>query len=239
LLKLLPELQAAHTIHIDAFHSYPPLPPESQYAGFKGISPWLGYGPEQECAGQRKTLRYFRDYGLDVTSEHSSGGRLDPFVGLQPMAWIYESPATNIPPSLYCGTPMKAEAEIDADPKTLPGLLEQFCLKAAPEIWANAWRAANHDQPPQAADWQRILEGGDCCLPLVWRKTPTLLAYSRSGCERKLWKVPAGLLSARTFTLTTVTVDTLRLTRTAEVRNGEIALALAPGQAVMITLPSD
>src|SRR5215831_4347689 len=114
LLKLLPELKEAHTIHVDAFHTYPPLPAESQYAGFKGISPWLGYGPEQECAAQRKTLRYFRDCGLDVTSEHSSGGRLDPLVGLQPMAWIYEPPTSNIPPSLYCGTPMKAEAEIDA-----------------------------------------------------------------------------------------------------------------------------
>src|SRR5581483_8031157 len=110
-LKLLRELKVAHTIHIDAFHTYPPLPPESQYPGFKGISPWLGYGPERECAGQRKTIRYFGDYGMDVTSEHSSGGRLDPFVGLQPMAWIYEPSATNIPPSLYCGTMMKGETE--------------------------------------------------------------------------------------------------------------------------------
>src|SRR6267378_7764717 len=98
LLKMLPELKEAHTIHVDAFHTYPPLPAASQVEGFKGISPFLGYGPERECAAQRKTLRYFRDCGLDVTSEHSTGGRLDPFVGLQPMAWIYE-PAPDIPPS--------------------------------------------------------------------------------------------------------------------------------------------
>jgi hypothetical protein len=66
-------------------------PPESQVSGFQGISPFLGYGPERECAAQRKTYRYFRDYGVHVTSEHSAGGRLDPFVGLQPMAWIYKS----------------------------------------------------------------------------------------------------------------------------------------------------
>jgi hypothetical protein len=57
-----------------------------------GIGPFLGYSPEGECAAQRKTIRCFRDYGLEATSEHSTGGRLDPFVGLQAMAWIYESP---------------------------------------------------------------------------------------------------------------------------------------------------
>src|SRR6266481_176544 len=186
---MLPELKEAHTIHVDAFHTYPPLPGESQVPGFKGISPFLGYGPEQESAAQRKTLRYFRDHGLDVTSEHSSGGRLDPFVGLQPMAWIYEPPAPEIPPRLYCGSPMRAESEIDTDPKRLPGLLEQFCLKAAPEIWANAWRESHHDLPPQAADLQCVVQGNDCCLPLVWKSQPTILAYSRGGYERKTWKL--------------------------------------------------
>jgi hypothetical protein len=201
--------------------------------GFKGISPLLGYGPEQECAAQRKTLRYFRDCGLDVTSEHSSGGRLDPFVGLQPMAWIYE-PAPDIPARLYCGTPMRAEGEIRTDPKALPGLLEQFCLKAAPEIWANAWRAANHDQPPPADASQRVVQGNDCCVPLAWKTNHTLLAYSRGGYERKLWKLPADWAPVKKVQLTQVTVDSLTPGGTAEIKDGEFALALAPGQAVMI-----
>src|SRR6266849_1888619 len=238
LLKMLPELKEAHTIHIDAFHTYPPMPPAppgERDEGFKGISPFLGYGPERECAAQRKTLRYFRDYGLDVTSEHSTGGRLDPFVGLQPMAWVYESPAPDIPPSLYCGTPMHAEAEIGTDPQRLPGLLEQFCLKAAPEIWANAWRAAKGNHPPEAADLQRVLQGNDCCVPLVWKKEPTLLAYSRGGYERKKWKLPVDWMRVKTVQLTNVTVDNVTSVGTAEVKDGEVALALAPGQAVVIT----
>jgi len=235
LLKLLPELKQAHTIHIDAFHTYPPLPPESQVEGFKGISPFLGYGPERECAAQRKTLRYFRDYGLDVTSEHSTGGRLDPFVGLQPMAWIYEPPAPDIPPSLYCGSPMRAEAEIGTDPKKLPGLVDQFCLNAAPEIWTNAWREAHVNHPPEAADSQRVLQGNDCCLPLVWKRESTLLAYSRGGYARKAWKVPADWLPAKAVRLSNVTVDSVTAAGTAEVTDGELTLALAPGQAVVIT----
>jgi hypothetical protein len=96
----------------------------------------------------RHLHRVLSDHGLDVTSEHSTGARLDAFVGLQPMAWIYEPPAPDIPPSLYCGTPMHAEGEIWIEPKTLPGLLEQFCLQAAPKIWANAWREAHDNHPP-------------------------------------------------------------------------------------------
>jgi len=203
--------------------------------GFKGISPFLGYGPERECAAQRKTLRYFRDYGLDVTSEHSTGARLDPFVGLQPMAWIYEPPAPDIPPSLYCGSSMRAEGEIRTDPKKLPGLLDQFCLKAAPEIWSNAWREAHANHPPPTADWQRVLQGNDCCLPLVWKKEPALLAYSRDGCARKAWRLPADWVGVRTVRLTNVTVDRITAAGTVDVKGGELALALTPGQAVLIT----
>jgi hypothetical protein len=236
LLKMLPELKEAHTIHIDAFHTYPPLPPESRVEGFKGISPYLGYGPERECAAQRKTFRYFRDWGLDVTSEHSSGARLDPFVGLQPMAWVYEPPAPDVPPSLYCGSPMHAEPEIGTDPKTLPGLLDQFCLKGAPEIWANSWRSTNHNQPPQAEDWHCILQGNDCCVPLVWKPKPTLIAYSRTGCTSKVWKLPADWTRVKAAETTNVSVDSLTFAGTVAINDGQVTLALAPGQALMLTL---
>jgi hypothetical protein len=242
LLKMLPELKEAHTIHIDAFHTYPPMPQappqgpdSSRDEGFKGISPFLGYGPERECAAQRKTFRYFRDYGLDVTSEHSTGARLDAFVGLQPMAWIYEPPAPDIPPSLYSGTPMHAEGEIRTEPKTLPGLLEQFCLQAAPEIWANAWREAHDNHPPPTADRQRVLQGNDCCVPLVWKREPTVLAYSHGGYARKAWKLPVDWMRVKAVRMANVTVDSITAAGTAEVKDGELALALTPGQAVVIT----
>jgi hypothetical protein len=235
LLQMLPELKDAHTIHVDAFHTFPPLPPASQVEGFKGISPFLGYSAERECAAQRMTLRYFRDWGLDVTSEHSSGGRLEPFVGLQPMAWIYEAAAPEIPPRLYCGSAMRAESEIRADPTRLTGLVDQFCLKAAPEIWANTLRAANHDQSPPAADTQRVVQGNDCCVPLLWKTQPTLLAYSRGGYERKIWKLNPDWSAAKVLRLTNVTVDGLTAAGSTEIKEGEIALTLAPGQQVMIT----
>jgi hypothetical protein len=238
LLKMLPELKEAHTIHIDAFHTYPPMPPAppgERDEGFKGISPFLGYGPERECAAQRKTLRYFRDYGLDVTSEHSAGGRLEPFIGLQPMAWIYEPPAPDIPPRLYCGSPMRAEAEIGTDTTKLPGLLEQFCLKAAPEIWANSSRETHGDHPPESAEQLRVIQGDDCCVPLLWKKEPTLLAYSRTGYASKIWNLAADWKRVKTARLANVTVESIREAGTAEIKDGALTLALEAGQAVMIT----
>ena len=114
-------------------------------------------------------------------------------------------------------------------------MLEQFCLKAAPEIWANAWRAANHDHAPQTADWQRVLQGNDCFVPLVWNTDPTLLAYSRGGYERKTWKLPVDWMRVRSVQITNVTVDSVTPVGAAEVKDGEVALALTPGQAVVIT----
>lgn len=242
LFKMLPELKDAHTIHVDAFHNYPPIPhayPKDRYPdrdySFNGISPFLGYTAEQECAAQRKTFRYFRDYGLDVTSEGSTFLRSDAFVGLQPMAWDYQPPASGIPPKLYCGTRMRAEPEIKTDPEKLPGLLDQFSLKAAPQIWANAWRETDDKIQPQAHDWQGVLRGNDCCLPLVWKKYPTLLAYSRNGCKGKTWTLPADWKGVKKALLSNITVESITSAGTITVNDGDITLSLTAGQAVIIT----
>jgi hypothetical protein len=131
---------------------------------------------------------------------------------------------------------MHAEVEIGTDPNRLPGLLEQFCLKAAPEIWANAYRAANHDQPLPAIELQRAVQRNDCCVPLVWKPKPTLLAHSRGGSQRKAWKLPKDWTGVKSARLTTVTVDRLTPAGTAEMSEGELVLTLAPGQAVMIEI---
>ena len=117
----------------------------------------------------------------------------------------------------------------------MPGLRDQFCLKAAREIWANAWREAHDNHPPPAADWQRVLQGNDCCLPLVWKKEPTLLAYSRDGDVRKAWKLPVDWTQGKTVRLANATVDSVTAAGTAEVKDRELDLALTPGQAVVIT----
>lgn len=241
LVRMLPELKEAHTIHIDAFHTYPPIPhayPAGRYPerdrSFKGISPYLGYGPEREAAAQRQFFRYFRDYGIDVTSEGCTFLRSDPFVGLQPMAWVHDFNFP-VPPKLLTYTPMRAEPEIKQDPQRLPGLLDQFALSALPFLWANHWRQDDDTHQPQAADWARVKQGTDVCFPLAWKKIPTLFAYSRLGCTAKAWELPAEWKEAKSVTLSRVTLDDSVPAGTAEIIEGKLRLSLKPGEAVIIT----
>jgi hypothetical protein len=241
LLAMIPELKEGHTLHIDAFHNYPPIPhayPPGRFPdrdmGFKGISPWLGYGMDKETAAMRKTFRYFRDYGVDISSEGSTFLRSDPHVGLQPMAWNYQAPAGTIPPKLYCGTPMQAEAGIRKDSKSLPGLLDQFCLSAAPWIWANHWRHDDDNKQPMPADWTKTIQGGDSCVPLTWCKVPSLVAYSRNGYKDKAWPLSgpwSNITKARVFR---IKPEALTELNPIAIENARIVLSLEPGEGLMI-----
>jgi hypothetical protein len=242
LIRMIPELKEAHTIHIDAFHNYPPVPhayPPGKYPdrdlSFKGISPLLGYGAEQECAAMRKTFRYFRDYGMDVTSEGSTFLRSDAHVGLQPMAWDYKAPSGGIPPKLYCGTSMRAEPEIKADPVKLPGLAERFALVAAPQIWSNHWRHDDDNNQPQAKDWAKVLQGGDSCVPLTWTKELSLVVYSRSGYGGKTWELPSEWKSVEQARLVHIEATGETPVGTVPVKDGTITISLNPGELLKVT----
>ena len=58
LVAMIPELKAAGTIHVDAFHSMRPSGPGQP------ISPYLGLSVEDEMAAQRKIFRYWRNHGI-------------------------------------------------------------------------------------------------------------------------------------------------------------------------------
>ncbi len=141
LLDLLP-IREQGTIHIDAFY-----PPEFT-------------DPAPQLAAMRKIFRYWRDQGVDVTSEFMFRMRAgEGFIGLQPMAWVlnyagnvWESPEVceqawmDIPASLYCGgldklelatgqlfgTSMMGEDLADAD-----DFREPFCLQTLPWYYLN------------------------------------------------------------------------------------------------------
>ena len=135
LLDLLP-LQKAGTIHIDAFHSVE--------------SPGHGMTSEDAAKTQRKVFRYWKDRGMDVTSEMVY--HPDHFIGLQPMAWNFQFTLReymDIPASLFCGgtdageggslfgTSMTAEGRVREDPEKMTGLLQDFCLQALPWYYLN------------------------------------------------------------------------------------------------------
>ncbi len=234
LLQMLPELKEGGTIHIDAFHSIQPVRSKDTIS-----SPYLGYTIDDEIAAQRKIFRYWRLKGIDVTSE---GGlywlRKDPFIGLQPMAWHFETdnfmndnwigkPAgfTGLPAQLYCGTPMPAEQEIKQDPAQLTGLIRQFCTSAVPWYYNNNTSKKDND-----AIWQT---GEDIFLPALWR-TGILVAYSEKGYLSKKWKLPADWDKVKSVTISAISVEPVNKQIVLPVVRGEITLTLRAGDAVTI-----
>lgn len=151
--KILP-LQKAGTVHIDAFHSWPPIPKTDANGKYqvdlsKGpISPYLGFTVAEETETQRNIFRYWASKGIDVTSEGVDFLRETAFEGYQPMGWWFGGGLDNYlkwPASLYCGgndrsewgklfgTSMHGEELVKKDYLALPGFKEEFCLKTA--VW--------------------------------------------------------------------------------------------------------
>jgi hypothetical protein len=151
--KILP-LEIAGTVHIDAFHSWPPVPVPDEKGGYRidltegPISPFLGFTVDEETGAQRNIFRYWASRGVDVTSEGVDFLRETAFDGYQPMAWWYGGGLKYYlkwPASFYCGgqdnsewgklfgTSMHGEDIVRNDPANLSGFKADFCLKSV--IW--------------------------------------------------------------------------------------------------------
>jgi hypothetical protein len=94
LCAMLP-LRKAGTVHIDAMHAVP--------------DPGRGETLEQVREGRVQILRYWRDLGVDVTSEfiyREGDAKNDQLIGLMPLAWHFSQTLPEYisrPASLVCG----------------------------------------------------------------------------------------------------------------------------------------
>lgn len=152
LCKLLP-IQQARTIHIDAFHTWPPIPVIREDGSFGAelgrsvTSPYLNFTVEDETEAQHQIFKYWASKGIDVTSEGVDFLRQTSFEGYQPMSWWFGGLNNYLrwPASYYCGgvdntewgklfgTSMHGEELIRKDAEKLTGFKEQFCNKTL--IW--------------------------------------------------------------------------------------------------------
>ena len=150
LLALLP-IADAGTIHIDAFHTWPPIgkngPGKAPFV--RGpISPYLGYSVEEESQAQKEILKYWAVKGVDVTSEGATFLRSDSFDGYQPCAWWVDWPVKKYmewPASYYTGgterrptgklfgTSMHGEDIVKRDKIGLTGFKKEFCTSTV--VW--------------------------------------------------------------------------------------------------------
>jgi beta-glucanase (GH16 family) len=153
LCKLLP-IQVAGTIHIDAFHTWAPVPVVDSTGKTtidikqKGpISPYLNFTVQDETAAQKNIFNYWASKGIDVTSESVDFLRETAFEGYQPMAWWFGGLQNYLkwPASYYCGgqdnsdwgklfgTSMHGEDIVKNDPIDLSGFQKEFSTKTA--VW--------------------------------------------------------------------------------------------------------
>ena len=244
LIKMIPELKAGHTIHIDVFIA--------NRDGGKPLSPWHakpengGLTPEKYVETQRQIFHYWRDRGFDVTGEgtgwaHPPG---EHFVGLQPMSWWYSWNPMEVPESLGArgrtdregdgdfrfGSSMHGEEIWKQDKDTLPGFLGMFCRTTLP--WYYLGRldrlkveaGAVHYSGGVIArteDGKKIIRKG----PFLLRENDDLfvpalwnpreiVAYSRQGYTDKSWQVPADWASVKQVTVQNITLQGLASDKT-------------------------
>jgi len=220
LIEMLPELKESKTIHIDAFLGARPLDQKGL------ISPYLGYTQEEELATQRKIYRYWRDRGIDVTSEWAFGLRPDRFVGLQPWAWHQGDKLEDLPDELYCTNVMKEGREIKEDWENLTGLLEQFCLYVIPWYYKNNTSACKGSQ--------QIQDGDDICIPALWRDDNSVIAYSKQGYDSRTWELPPDWKDVKTASLFRITLTGLEDAGVARVSGGKVNLSVKSDEALLL-----
>jgi len=223
IIAMIPELVEGATIHIDAFLGARPLDREAP------ISPYLGYTKAEEIATQRKIYRYWRDRGIDVTSEWVNGFRDDRMVGLQAWAWHGGSAVEDLPDELYCSNPMDEARHpgFDLENGIHPKFTEEFCLLFLPWYYKN--------NPNGTGDSQSMIDDGDICMPALWCDEPTLIAYSRDGYESRTWQLPADWQGVEKVSLAGLTAEGPEPAGEAEVADGKVTLSLAGDQALRIT----
>lgn len=161
LCQLLP-IEKAGTIHIDAFHTWPPIPVIKEDGTFGAIldkqptSPYLNFTIEDETETQHKIFKYWASKGIDVTSEGVDFLRQTSFEGYQPMSWWFGGLNNYLrwPASYYCGgadnsewgklfgSSIHGEGLIREDAENLTGFKEEFCTKTL--IWYYLNRLERH-----------------------------------------------------------------------------------------------
>lgn len=218
LIAMVPEIQENHCVYIDAFLG-------ARKADQKGpISPYLGYSKEEEARTMRKIFRYWRDRDIDVAGEHVHGIRVDRFVGLQPHTASQMEHIEDLPDELFCGNPAHFGFTSVAEPEQFR---ENFWLQFLPWFYKNNPRG--NDDP------QTMIDGTDICMPALWCETPTLIAYSKNGYDKKTWELPQDWPAMKKVSLARLSPDGAESIGQAEVVDGKVTLSVNRNEAIQIT----
>ena len=162
--------------------------------------------------------------GKFITFEHVVGIRVDRFVGLQPHTASQMHLIEDIPDELFCGNPAHFGFTTVTEPEAFQ---ERFWLEFLPFYYRN--------NPAGTEDPASMIDGTDICMPCLWCAEPTLIAYSKEGCEGKAWKLPADWGDVAKVSAATITGEGAEPIGEVEVTDGSMALTLGKNQTVRIT----
>ena len=174
----------------------------------------------------RKMYRYWRDKGVDVTSEWAFGLRDDRFVGLQPWCWHQEDQTADLPNALYCSTKfLGSDMWLIENRLNPPHAREKFYLEVLP------WYYNNH---ADAQDDSAMVEGSDICMPALWCATRTIIAYSQNGYASKTWALPADWHDVACVSIARITLDGSEPIGDVAVVDGRLSLRVEPNESLAI-----
>jgi glycosyl hydrolase family 101 (putative endo-alpha-N-acetylgalactosaminidase) len=264
LVQMIPEIKSSGTIHIDAFHSWPPLSPKGP------ISPFLGFTLEEETEAQRQIFLYWAKHNIDVTSEGSGFLRITSFEGYQPMAWWYTESIKNYmkwPANYYCGgkdgNPIRAklfgrsmhgEPIIQKDPQNLSGFLEEFCLNVIPWQFLNQFERQKYTnllvfiqvqysdnikssilgKSHRISQRGKLLKNSNDLCIPIHWELHSMIAYSKKGYPKKKWPIPSEWDKIKTFQMYEITINGLVFITDIPIQEKGIELSLKPKQAILL-----
>ena len=219
LIAMVPEIRENHCLYLDAFLG-------ARKDGQQDpISPYLGYSKEEEARTQRKIFRYWRDREIDVASEFVFGMRADRFVGLQPHSAAQGNLIEDLPDELYCSNPAHAGFTSETEPAEFQA---RFWLEFLPWYYKN--------NPNGKTDPRTMIDGTDICMPALWCKEPTLIAYSKEGYAGKTWQLPPDWQGVKNVIRSRVTPDGPEPAGEAQVDNGRLTLRVGRDEALKISV---
>ena len=172
----------------------------------------------------RKIFRYWRDREIDVAGEHVHGIRVDRFVGLQPHTASQMEHIEDLPDELFGGNPAHVGFTSVSEPEHFR---DRFWLQFLP------WFYKNH--PAGTGDRGAMIDGTDICMPALWCKDPTLIAYSRDGYRHKSWQVPVEWQNVKRVQLSRLTGAGVEPAGEVAVESGTITLSVEANEALKIT----
>jgi hypothetical protein len=149
--------------------------------------------------------------------------------------------------SKFFGEGAPFESEVEKDPVKIPGGLKSFATRALPWYYLNRKLRLSFDGQAarftddvatsypgkyvikRGADF--LQDGGDVCIPALWRTDKEVIAYSADGYARRSWKLPDDWASVRKADVYMITLDGPVLKRKG--------LAIATDRTIILALDKD